>query len=216
MVALPLTDVDESLSSLRRNLAIGGIGLFAAQALVIAYVVRVVNRPVRRLSTTSHRIAEGDLDAVVPAGSGPREVADLADDLNEMVDRLRSTIAERQAAASEAERAREDMERFMADASHELRTPLTALKGFSELHAEGMLDDDGIDRAMARIGTESERLTTLVNDLLRLLRTWTWPRWRPPWCTISERPTRTTRSRSGWRRTSRSCGAIPRACTRRS
>lgn len=170
VVALPLTDVDESLSSLRRNLAIGGVALFVAQALVIAFVVRLVNKPVGRLSTTSHRIAEGDLDSVVPGGSGPREVADLADDLNGMVGRLRSTIAEREVAASEAERAREDMERFMADASHELRTPLTALKGFSDLHAEGMLDEDGVDRAMARIGTESQRLTTLVNDLLRLLR----------------------------------------------
>lgn len=170
VVALPLTDVDESLSSLRRNLAIGGVALFAAQALVIAFVVRLVNKPVGRLSTTSHRIAEGDLDAVVPGGSGPREVADLADDLNGMVGRLRSTIAEREVAASEAERARQDMERFMADASHELRTPLTALKGFSDLHAEGMLDEDGVDRAMARIGAESQRLTTLVNDLLRLLR----------------------------------------------
>lgn len=170
VVALPLTDVDESLSSLRRNLAIGGVALFAAQALVIAFVVRLVNKPVGRLSTTSHRIAEGDLDAVVPGGSGPREVAELAEDLNAMVGRLRSTIAEREEAATEAERAREDMARFMADASHELRTPLTALKGFSDLHSEGMLDDEGVNRAMTRIGTESERLTTLVNDLLRLLR----------------------------------------------
>ena len=170
MVALPLTDVDESLASLRRNLVIGGVALFVAQAFVIAFVVRLVNRPVGRLSATSHRIAEGDLDAVVPGVGGPREVADLADDLHGMVGRLRSTIAERETAATEAERARADMERFMADASHELRTPLTALKGFSDLHAGGMLDSEGVDRAMARIGTESERLTALVNDLLRLLR----------------------------------------------
>lgn len=170
VVALSLADVDDSLSSLRRNLIAGVAVLVVAQGLVIAAVVRMVNRPVARLGATSRRIAAGDLDAPVPSDGGPREVAELADDLDGMVDRLRSTIAEREASADQADRARRDMERFMADASHELRTPLTALKGFSDLHAGGMLDEAGIDRAMDRIGTESERLTALVNDMLRLLR----------------------------------------------
>ena len=63
------------------------------------------------------------------------------------------------------------MRRFLADASHELRTPLTALKGYSDLYAGNMLDEPGaLDRAMARIGDESERLSVLVTDMLALAR----------------------------------------------
>ena len=55
--------------------------------------------------------------------------------------------------------------------SHELRTPLTALKGYSDLHSGGMLDEPGaLDRAMSRIGDESERLNGLVTDMLHLAR----------------------------------------------
>ncbi|MEM9563423.1 MAG: HAMP domain-containing sensor histidine kinase [Actinomycetota bacterium] len=169
VVALSMADVDRSLSSLRRNLFGGVAALLAAQAALVVLVVRSVNRPITRLSRAAHRIAGGDLQAEVGPASGPAEVKALTDDLAAMVARLRSTIDERERAADQAERARADMERFMADASHELRTPLTALQGFSDLHAGGMLDAEGVDTAMSRIGTESRRLTALVNDLLRLL-----------------------------------------------
>ena len=85
-----------------------------------------------------------------------------------MLARLLAEIDERHRAATDAEQARADMERFMADASHELRTPLTAIRGYSELYQSGMLDDDGLDRAMSRISNESVRLVTLVRDLLNL------------------------------------------------
>ncbi|MEM8925484.1 MAG: HAMP domain-containing sensor histidine kinase [Actinomycetota bacterium] len=170
VIALPLDEVDASLAALRRSLFIGTGVLIAVQALIASVVVGRINRPISRLSATAHRIAEGDLDADIGPPSGPREAALLTEDLSAMVDRLRSTIAGREEAAARADRARADMEQFMADASHELRTPLTAIQGFSELYEAGMLDDDGVDRAMQRIGSESRRLTDLVNDLLRLLR----------------------------------------------
>ena len=63
------------------------------------------------------------------------------------------------------------MARFLADAAHELRTPLTALRGYTELYERDMLDEPGaLDRAMSRIGTESERLERLVSSLLELAR----------------------------------------------
>lgn len=58
---------------------------------------------------------------------------------------------------------------FFANASHELKSPLTSIKGFSELMAAGLVDDEAQRRDYAsRIVKESERLLTLINDLLHL------------------------------------------------
>ncbi len=170
VVALSLGEVDASLASLRRNLLLGGIVLVSLQALIAVWVARLVGRPVARLSKAAHRVSEGDLEADLGPPAGPRETAALTEDLTVMIAQLRDTIARSDESASEAQRARADMEHFMADAAHELRTPLTALRGYSELFEAGMLDDAGLQRAMKRIGGESERLTDLVNDLLNLVR----------------------------------------------
>ena len=58
---------------------------------------------------------------------------------------------------------------FFANASHELKSPLTSIKGFSELMAAGLVEDEEQRRDYAnRIVKESERLLTLINDLLHL------------------------------------------------
>jgi len=170
IVALTMEDIDASLASLRRDLVVGGLVLVAIQALIVGAVVSMVKRPISVLRDRVHRVASGALDTPLDVNGGPAEVASLTNDLSLMVDQLRATIAERERAADSAERARADMQQFMADASHELRTPLTAITGYHDLHANGMLDDAGLDRAMERIGAESARLTDLVNDLLGLLR----------------------------------------------
>jgi PAS domain S-box-containing protein len=56
---------------------------------------------------------------------------------------------------------------FVATASHELRTPLAAIYGAAKtLRREGALDDDDVERMMAIIASESERLARVVDDIL--------------------------------------------------
>jgi two-component system phosphate regulon sensor histidine kinase PhoR len=57
---------------------------------------------------------------------------------------------------------------FVTNASHELRTPLTAIKGFVEL-LEGELSGEAA-RRLAAIERNVERMTAIVEDLLRLSR----------------------------------------------
>ncbi|MEM7271766.1 MAG: HAMP domain-containing sensor histidine kinase [Actinomycetota bacterium] len=174
VAAFPLDQLDASVASLRRNLLVGGLGLLAAQAIAVWLIAARVARPVTDLSDAAHRIAAGELGTSIgPAGRRPRgsrEIVALTGDLDRMLDRLRVTIAERERAATEAQQAADDMSRFLADASHELRTPLTAVKGYSDLYASGMLAEQDLDRAMQRIGNESDRLHQLVVDLLDLVR----------------------------------------------
>ncbi len=60
---------------------------------------------------------------------------------------------------------------FVANVSHEIKTPLTAIKGFSETLLEGAINDkENAMKFLHMIKNHSERLNTLVDDLLTLSR----------------------------------------------
>ena len=170
MTALPLDGVHAAINDFRRALLVGALVVIVLEALVVWLVARAVSRPVVRMTGTATRVADGEMDTAVGAPSGSRETAQLAADLTRMLTRLRSTLETSETSATDARLARDQMERFLADVSHEFRTPLTALHGYSDLHAKGMLDDEGIERAMQRIGSESARLNSMVNDMMQLAR----------------------------------------------
>lgn len=162
VTALSLDDFDSAVNRFRTTLAVGGGVILVLVAAILWVLTGILLRPVARMADVANRIADGDLETPVGQPSGTRETVDLAVDLDQMVSRLRGAL-------NESNRSREATERLMADMAHEIRTPLTALKGYSDLYAKGMLETSGdVDRAMSRIGSESERLSTLANAMLQL------------------------------------------------
>ena len=88
------------------------------------------------------------------------EVGDVGYALNTMIDNVETAL---QARAESEQRLRQ----FVADASHELRTPLASIQGYTQLLQKGSADE-GL--ALARIASESARMSGLVEDLLLLAR----------------------------------------------
>jgi two-component system OmpR family sensor kinase len=144
--------------------ALGTIILGAALAFL---VINVLLRPLRSITDTAQAIAVGDLQQRerLPVRQSPQdEIGRLASSLNKMVTRLE--YAQEMQHASERR-----FQRFFSDASHQLRTPLTSIRGFTEVLMRGAKDDpETAARVLKRMKNESERMTTLINDLLTLAR----------------------------------------------
>ena len=59
---------------------------------------------------------------------------------------------------------------FTANVSHELKTPLHSISGYAELISEGLVQSKDIKDFGRKIYSESRRLLSLVEDILRLSR----------------------------------------------
>lgn len=64
-----------------------------------------------------------------------------------------------------AERLRRE---FTANVSHELKSPLQSIIGSAELMENGLVKPEDLPRFVGHIKTESARLLTLINDIIRL------------------------------------------------
>ena len=128
-----------------------GLIIITVVALSGSYFIRSIVRPVRAMSETSKRIAQGDFTAKIDKMYND-EIGDLCDSINDMASELDAN-----------EKLKND---FISRVSHELRTPLTAIKGWAETMQYGVPDRITLEKGMSVIVKESSRLTSLVEELL--------------------------------------------------
>ena len=133
-------------------------------ALAASYLLSgVIVRPVRTLVQGARKVAEGDLNTVLPVQRGD-ELGQLTVAFNEMVAGLRRQ-KELQTLIDETQAANKAKSRFLANMSHEIRTPLHGVVGMSEL----LLRTDMSDRQrryVSLLKSSAELLTKLINDVL--------------------------------------------------
>jgi two-component system OmpR family sensor kinase len=164
VVALPLREADATLDRLLRVEALVIGAVLALLAALSYWVVRLGLRPLDRMGHTADAIAGGDLSRRVEPATERTEVGRLGLALNAMLGQIEKAFAERQASENR-------LRQFLADASHELRTPLSSIRGYAELFRIGAArKPEDTEKAMSRIEDESERMGTLVENLLTLAR----------------------------------------------
>ncbi|MEZ5295248.1 MAG: HAMP domain-containing sensor histidine kinase [Ilumatobacteraceae bacterium] len=162
ITAVPIDDLETTIDRLVLVEILGSLAILGALGLVGWWVLRLGIRPIKEMTESAERIADGDLTERVPEGSPGTEAGQLAGALNQMLTTIERSVEEQ--AASEAR-----LRRFVADASHELRTPVTTIRGYAELYRHGGLaDQERLDDAMRRTEQEAARMARLVEDMLTL------------------------------------------------
>lgn len=146
----------EQRANLRNALLLGLLGgvvvtvlsgfVFASQAL----------RPVAAINARIGQITERDLRQRLTEGNGRDELAELAINFNQMLQRL--------------DYAFEQQKSFVSSASHELRTPLAALKTEIQVTLDEPHSVDEHVRVLENLLEDTNRLVDLTNGLLQLAR----------------------------------------------
>ncbi|MBW9268359.1 MAG: sensor histidine kinase N-terminal domain-containing protein [Candidatus Thiodiazotropha sp. (ex. Lucinisca nassula)] len=115
----------------------------------------IIQQGFRPLRSVSRLIGERDYDYLNPVTAEhiPEEVADLVDELNALLTRLKVSI--------------ERNNRFTADVAHELRTPIAGMLVQMQSSVTGRTDEER-EKGLAQINKGLNHLNHVVNQLLIL------------------------------------------------
>ncbi|MFH5185788.1 sensor histidine kinase [Paenibacillus sp. TAB 01] len=114
---------------------------------------RFIVHPITKLAEATNEMSKGNFDVLVPIRRSD-ELGQLAQSFNHMAGELR-----------QLEQMRQD---FISNVSHEIQSPLTSIRGFSEALKEPAIELQDRLHYVDIIETESERLSRMVDNLLRL------------------------------------------------
>ncbi len=146
-----LEAVDRHISAIAIILVIVCLAVLLMMIFSGLYFVKSIVIPVRQIGSTARRYAMGDFSVRITKKNDD-EIGELCDIVNHMASEL---------ALSESMK-----NEFISSVSHELRTPLTAIKGWAETIGNMPEDSETVAKGMRVIGSESERLSEMVEELL--------------------------------------------------
>lgn len=156
LLATPRTSLDGDTRFRLKAMLFVFLGAVAWVALVSIWTTRRLVRDHERIADVTKRVARGDLSARVSLGSGDAEMMMLANNVDEMIERLDALV-----------RAQRE---FVAHAAHELRSPLTTLYGELSHALRKPRAAAEYERAIEEALASTLDLRTLADDLLAFAR----------------------------------------------
>lgn len=129
--------------------------------LLLYGISTYLTKPIKRLQTTSQRIASGHYEERTQIHTND-EIGELSKSFDDMAQANQSTIEQLQATSAAKEE-------FMGSFSHEIKTPMTAILGFADMLRTYDCDEQMRKEASNYIYRESKRLESLSHTLMELL-----------------------------------------------
>jgi len=159
--------------------SLSGVAAFPVSSVLL----RVVSRPLARLTATARSISESRDYSIRVALRSNDELGVLTDAFNAMLgaieertrkliaanesldDKVRARTSEMEAAKLEAESATVAKSEFLANMSHEIRTPMNAIVGMTHLLQQ--TEASSLQRDyLNKLAVSADLLLTIINDIL--------------------------------------------------
>jgi len=150
-VARPLSSVTEAILRARMRLAVGGLAVAALMMVAGWWIAAKLTGSLERLTAYAEAVRDGRAGAQPPA-SRASEVAALGRAFEEMRVALEGKAY---------------VERTTQALAHEVKAPLSAIRAAAELLQEDLPEAERM-RFLSHLRTESERVTQIVDRMLRL------------------------------------------------
>jgi two-component system heavy metal sensor histidine kinase CusS len=157
VVAIDTKHHDEFIAQLGRTLAIYTVLAMIASGMFSWFAAHQGLAPLRAMKSRAATVSGRQLDERMPVGSVPIEMADLAKELNSMLDRLQSDF--------------QRLSDFSSDLAHELRTPISNLMTQTQVVLSSQRDTETYRDTLASNVEEFQRLARMVSDMLFLAKT---------------------------------------------
>lgn len=189
-IVSPLDPIDQAMRKNTVTIVGFSLGFIILSAILVSLLIqRVVHRPLIDLKEGATRLAEGDLEKLIPVRSGD-ELGQLAASFNSMTVALRTSRAELQEWGHTLEQkvkdATHDLQLAQAEAArseklasvgllaagiaHELNNPLTGVLTFSHLVRKQMPDDSPEAEDLDLVIQETKRCAAIIRRLLDFAR----------------------------------------------
>ncbi|SCL85292.1 Alkaline phosphatase synthesis sensor protein PhoR [Sporanaerobacter sp. PP17-6a] len=147
-----LRETDKTINKISIILIWIGLIVVSISGLVSVFLSNTIVRPLREVTKVAEKMANSQLN-IRSKKRYDDEIGKLSDTLNYMAEEL-----------VKKEQLKND---FISSISHELRTPLTSIKGWAiTLKSEDIKNADMIKDGLEIIERESERLSSMVEELL--------------------------------------------------
>jgi signal transduction histidine kinase len=173
-IILAVTTLDNALVGLKEIkliLFVLTVGLIGATLLASLYVARYLARPVEQLRDYALNLHSKDSSSPVPHNFNIREFNQLAQALDQMVERLKAWAEELEIAWKDAKTANQSKSHFLATTSHELRNPLNVIINSIRFVRDDMCDDTEEEKEFLKRADETAiHLLGIINDLLDISR----------------------------------------------
>jgi signal transduction histidine kinase len=154
----PVSGSREMISEINRYLLYTVIIALSVTLLLSWLISKFHVRRIQGIRDATSMVSAGNYDVKLPS-SDFDEIGELANDFNNMVSKLKSSM-------NEIDSLENRRRQFMADVSHEMRTPLTTISGVIEGMRNKMISDEDKEKGMNLVSKETRRLIRLVNENL--------------------------------------------------
>jgi signal transduction histidine kinase len=149
-------DGENNLTSLRQTLLISFLLIILVVIISGMFFAGQALQPIMAINQQIDQITAQNLRKRVNEGNNKDEIAELAHNFNQMLNRLELGF--------------EQQRSFVSHASHELRTPLAGIKSEVQLGLEEKLSSAEYEKILRNILEDTDKLILLSNSLLQMAR----------------------------------------------